>query len=294
MKHFFTLLFFTVTLTLVGQENNSDFKNLVQLGDIYSKNVNATGEDFKNAVDALRTPGLNHIIDALIAVGEADEKLLTKKILSKPSAQELKYWYVIREIHYNNLPESAEDKSSEQVAEETLQKEVDSRWLLDNYYYRIQSGIAKLFNEKDLSTYDFNLDDYGLENDIEKAILYLSVSNALTQRFRVLNMIENYDKLLEFAEKLPTFNEKPYYEYTAFNFDDFEWIGYDKKESYKKSHLETHYSALYGHFVAFAKKQKGDELRNLYFNSIFSMPDYFKYAGELEESLQQLYSQSKQ
>ncbi|WP_298520991.1 hypothetical protein [uncultured Kordia sp.] len=293
MKYFFTIVFFTLSLTLVGQENNPDFKNLVQLGEIYSNNVNATGEDFKKSVEALRTPGLNHIIDALIAVGAADEKLLTKEFLSKPSAQELKYWYVIREIHYNNQPETTEVKSSEQVAKETLAKEIDSRALVDNYYYRIQSGIAKIFNEKDLSTYNFNLDEYGLENDTEKAMLYFSISNALTQRFRVLNMVENYDKLLEFASKLPTFNEKPYYEYTAFDFEDFEWTGYDKKESYKKAHLKELYGALYGHFVAFAKKEKGEELRNLYFNSIFSTPDYFKYAAELEESLQQLYSQSK-
>jgi hypothetical protein len=72
-----------------GQEK-TDFDNLVKLGEIYSKNVNATGEEFKKEVEKLRTPELNHIIDALVAVGEGDKKLLTKEFLSKPSEKELK------------------------------------------------------------------------------------------------------------------------------------------------------------------------------------------------------------
>lgn len=112
-----------------GQEK-TDFDNLVKLGEIYSKNVNATGNEFKKEVEKLRTPELNHIIDALIAVGEGDKKLLTKGFLSKPSEKELKYWYVLREIHYNNQPENSEPRPSEDIAKETLETEIDSRWLL--------------------------------------------------------------------------------------------------------------------------------------------------------------------
>lgn len=274
-------------------QKNTDYENLVKLGEIYSKNVNATGDEFKKQVENLRTPGLNHIIDALIAVGEGDQKLLTKKFLSKPSEQELKYWYVLREIHYNNLSENSAPRPSEEVAAETMKKEIDSRWLLDNYYYRIRGGIAKMFNDKDLSKYDINLDDYGLENDTEKAILYFSVSNSLTQRFRVLQMMKNYDKLLEFVSRLPTFNGKPYYEYTAFHFEDFEWIGYDKTESYRDRHLGSLFLALNGHFSALAEKEKRDEMRNLYFGSILFIPDYFKHSGGMENDLQELYNQSK-
>ena len=150
MKQIFTILFLTFSLLSFGQEN-ADFDNLVKLGEIYSNNVNA---NFKKAVEELRTPGLNHIIDALIAVGEGDKKLLTKEFLTKPSEQELKYWYVLREIHYNSQSENSEPRPNDQVAKETLEKDIDSRWLLDNYYYRIQGGIAKMFNNKNLSKYN--------------------------------------------------------------------------------------------------------------------------------------------
>ena len=292
MKQIFTILFLSITFLSFGQEK-TDFDNLVKLGEISSKNVNATGDEFKKEVEKLRTPELNHIIDALIAVGEGDKKLLTKEFLSKPSEQELKYWYVLREIHYNNQSENSEPRPNEEIAKETLETEIDSRWLLDNYYYRIRGGIAKMFNDKNLGKYNIDINNYGLENETEKAILFFAISNSLTQRFRVLQMMKNYDKLLEFADKLPTFNGKPYYEYTSFDFEDFEWIGHEKTESYKDRHLGSLFSALNGHFSALAEKEKTDEMRNLYFNSILFIPDYFKYSGGMANDLQELYNRSK-
>lgn len=291
MKQVFTTLLLTIALLSIGQIKNSDFENLVKLGEIYSKNVNATGKDFKMSVEKLRTPGLNQIIDALIAIGEGDVKLLTKEFLSKPSEQELKYWYVLREIHYNN--QSTEPKINEQIAIETIENDIDIRWLLDNYYYRIRGGIGKIFNDKDLSIYNIDLDDYGLETDTEKAILFFAVSNALTQRFRVLQMMKNNNRLLEFASKLPTFNGKPYYEYTSFNFEDFEWIGYEKIELYKHRHLGTLFMTLDAHLGALSEMNKQEEMRNLYFNSILFIPDYFKYSGSMENALNELYINSK-
>lgn len=292
MKQIFTILFLSITILSFGQEK-SDFDNLVKLGEIYSGN-STTGDNFKNSVEELRTPGLNHIIDALIAVRRGDKKFLTKDFLSKPSDQELKYWYVLREIHYNRQSKNSEPRQAKEIAKEILQKDIDSRWLLDNYYYRIHSGIAKMFNDKDLSKYDIDINDYGLENDTEKAILFFAISNSLTEKFKVLQMMKNYDKLLEFVNKLPTFNGKPYYEYTSFDFEDFEWIGYNKTESYKERHLGNLYSSLSGHFSALAEKEKKDKMRNLYFNSILFIPDYFKYSGEIEKDLQHLYNQSKE
>ena len=74
MKQIFTIFLSTLTLLSFGQNENPDFNNLVELGAVYSKNVNATGDDFKKSVEALRTPNLDHIIDALIAVGKGDKK----------------------------------------------------------------------------------------------------------------------------------------------------------------------------------------------------------------------------
>ena len=292
MKQLVTIFLTFWSLSIFGQSQEQDFNNLVKLGEVYSKNVNGTGADFKKSVEALRTPNLNHIIDALIATGKGDKRLLTNEFLTKPSLQELKYWYVLQEILNNHQSKDAAAKSSEQVARETLAKEIDTRWLLDNYYYQLHGGIAQLFNNNNLSKYNFNLDDYGLENVTEKAILFFSLSYALTQRFQVLQMMQNYGKLLDYAAKMPTFNGKPYYEYTAFDFDDFEWMADNKIESYKARNLGNLYAVLNDHFSALAHKNKTVEVRQLYFKSILRVPCYFKYATGIEKNLQDMYNQT--
>jgi hypothetical protein len=278
-----------------AQTDNQEFENLVKLGELYSRNVNCTGEEFKVTAQALRTDNLNHIIDAMIAVGEGDSRLLSKEFLNRPSETELKYWYVIREIHYNNQSKATPPKANRDVAREVLEKEVDSRWLLDNYYYyRIRGGVATMFNKADLRETDLNLDHYGLKDDTEKAILFFSVTTALTQRFKVLVMVKNFDKLLEFAGRMPTVNGRPYFEYTAFQFSDFEWQGYDTMESYKKRHIGNLYGAIGAYLTALTEKSRSDEIARLYDRSILSSPDYFMYSGGMEKDLQELYRRTKQ
>lgn len=280
-------------MTISLGQDQTELDNLVKLGELYSNNVNATGKDFKKQANKLRTPGLQHIIDALIAVGKGDEILITEEFLSKPSEQELKYWYVLRNIHYNNLTENGQPEPNIEIAKKTLSQDIDSRWLLDNYYYRINSGIAKLFNKGNLSKYDLDLDSYGLDNETEKAIFFLAISNSLIQRFRVLQMMKNNDKLFEFASRLPTFNGNPYFEYTEFDFEDFDWVGYDKTKSYKSRHLKDLFLALNAHFSALAEKESPEELRHIYYNSILYIPEYFEYAGEMKDDLKKLYKQLK-
>lgn len=293
MNKILILTFLLFPVFISGQNENKDFENLVKLGEIYSKNVNATGDEFRNSVEKLRTSNLDHIIDGMIAVGIGDKKLLTKEFLSRPNELELKYWYVIREIHYNNVSKEKEPRPNNIIAKEILDREIDERWLLDNYYYRIQGGIAKIFNDTDLSKYDFAIDDYGLKNQTEKAMLYFALINAMTQRFKVLQMLKKYDKLLEFADKLPTFNGKPYYEYTLFDFEDFDWIGYDKTESYKERHIGNVFQSVNAYFSAFAEKKETEKMRKIYFKSILFIPKYFEYSGAMENDLKEIYNQSK-
>jgi hypothetical protein len=291
----------TLTLTLLlfsifiyAQEENQDFENLVKLGEIYSKSFNATGDEFKNSVEKLRTSNLDHIIDCMIAVEKQDKKLLTKEFLSRPNELELKYWYVIREIHYNNVSSEHEPRPNNIVAKEVLKREIDERWLLNNYYYHIRGGIAGIFNAADLSKYNFDVNDYGLKNETERAILYFALTDAMTQRFKVLQMLKNYDKLLEFADKLPTFNGKPYYEYTSFDFKDFDWIGYDKTESYKQINIGNVFQSVNAYLSVFVEKKETAKMHEIYFKSILFIPKYFEYSGVMEKGLKEIYNQLKE
>ena len=205
-------LLFSIVVQAQLKLGDKDFKNLIAISEVYSKNPNGRGEAFAKSIDSLRTPKLNHIADVLIEVGKGDIKMLEPNILSRPNNEELIMWYVIREIHYNRVSKTKTSRDSSIVAREVLSQKIDERWLLDNYYYRIHGGIATLFNDADLSKYDINIETLGFKNQSEKSIFYLGFIDALIGgRFKVLKSLKKNDKIIEFSNKLPTINGKQYY-----------------------------------------------------------------------------------
>lgn len=276
-----------MTGSVRAQVEGRDFENLVKLAELYSQYVNG-GEIFNKRIDSLRTPRLDRMIDVMISVSDASDKLLEPVVLNRPENAELKMWYAVREVHYNNQSENKQRRLSRDVVRETLGQDIDERWLVDNYYYRVTSGVAKLFNTADLSALDIHLDAYGLNDETEKAILYFNLVSSFTTRFIVLQRMKNPTALLKFAARLPSFNGKPYYEYAAFDFDDFDWIGYDKLESYKQRHIGSLYNAIFSHFSAVER----DVAVMIYSKSILSKPAYFKYST-IEKDLNDFYKKMK-
>jgi len=271
-----------------AQMDTTKLNNLVQLSELYSSNPNATGEEFQKKANTLRTPELNHIIDVLILSGKGDISLLSPVFLNRPDIQELKLWYAIREIHYNNQPETKTKRKAIDVAREVLNKDIDERWLLDNYYYHIRNGVAMLSNTADLSGVNIDLTSYNLKNETEQAILYLNLVDGMTQRFKVLQAFKNNTKILEFSRKLPKFNGKEYYCYLNFGYKDFDWIGYDKHEKYNTRHIGNLYATLLTHYGALAVEENPDVANKLYLQSILYKHEFFKYS-EMKSFLNQMY-----
>ncbi|WP_375560948.1 hypothetical protein ACE193_25200 [Bernardetia sp. OM2101] len=273
-----------------NQLSESDFATLIKIADYYSNNVNLKGKNTISDLETFRTPKLDHIVSTLQVVSKADKSIFDKKYLSRPSNEELQLWYIIREIHYNNI--NSTKRTNEEVAKEVLNKEIDDRWLLDNYYYRLSGGISFLSNTANLKKININLDEYGLRNKTEKAILYFGIMQPLLTRFSVLSFVKNYDKVNYFAKRLPTINGKPYYYYTDFDYEDFDWIGHEKVESYNTRHLGTIYSATMSYMNALLDSKKEKQLKEIYANSIFVQPNYFKYAS-FTDDLNQMYKSYK-
>ena len=288
---FFTLLSFINFAQL--KLDSKDLKNLILISELYSKNTNASGSEFAKSIDSLRTPKLNHIADALIAVGKGEKSILTDKYLARPSNEELYLWYVLREIHYNLVSKTKAIRPNIEVANEVLSKNIDDRWLLDNYYYRIHGGIASLFNEADLSKININIDQLGFKNQTEKSIFYLSIIDALVGgRFKVLQMLKKNDKIVEFSEKLPSFNGRKYYYYTNLDFEDFNWIGFEENNSYSEVNIGNLYVVIIAQFSATSQLKGKSEAQEIYFNSILHEPKYFKFS-KAKDDLQLLFEKSK-
>lgn len=295
MKRITTLFLSLISIISFSQVKlvEKDLKNLIKISELYSKNPNATGNEFAKSVDSLRTKKLNNICDVLIEVGKAEKTILTDKYLSKPNSEELLLWYVIREIHYNQVSETKSKRPNIDVANEVLSHKIDERWLLDNYYYRIHGGIAKLFNDSDLSKINIDIEKLGFKSQTEKSIFFLSIIDAMIGgRFKVLQMLKKNDKIIEFSEKLPTFNGKKYFYNVNLDFEDFNWIGYEESKSYSEVNFGNLYTILIAQFSAVSQLKSKTEAQEIYFNSILHIPKYFKYSNSKEE-LQMLYDNSK-
>lgn len=274
--------------------SNKDLNNLVALSMLYSKNNMFKGDDVAKAANALRTPVLSHVIDVLIAHGKGDTCVLNKNYLSRPDNNELKLWYVIREIHYDQIDTTKKPSPAIDVAKATLAKNINEQWLVENYYHMsIVGGIAMLFNDADLSKYNFDLDSLGLKNEQEKAVFFLRVTDGLIRgRFLVLSYMKNNERIAEFVRKLPTFNGRQYFYFTNFNLNDADWVGYYAKESYMDRNIGDFLNTLYIQVVSAGAVKMPFTGREVYFNSILHHPEYFKYSKD-KDSLQKIYDGSK-
>jgi hypothetical protein len=290
----FICLYLTVTYGYAQPKlTDKDFNNLVALGELYTSNNMAKGDKFAQAANALRTRVLDHVIDALIATGKQDSTILENRFMTRPDNAELKLWYVLREIHYNRVDTSKKPLPNPDIARKVLAQDIDERWLLDNYYYRIITGLAMFFNTGDLSHHNFDLDKLGFKNDTEKAIFFYSIMDALANgRFRVLQYLKKPDKLNEFNQKMPLFNGKPYFYYTNLNIPDFDYMGYDRLESYQKKQIDRFLNTLLVQFTNTASLGDKFHAREIYYNSILYKPEYFKYSA-LKDNLQMMFDKAK-
>jgi hypothetical protein len=228
----------------------------------------------------------------LISSGKQDSTILNVTYWQRPSYEEMVMWYVIREIHYNSSNEKKKPRPNIDIAKEVLSSKIDERWLLDNYYYRSHSGLGMYFNSADLSHFNFNLDSFGLQNKTEKAICFLNIMEACAQRFKILAMFKSHALILQFAAKMPKINGADYFNYKDFDYEDFKWIGYDKVVKYNEWHVGDYYDVLIAQMVATDEIRGKKQGQTVYYNSILSEPNFFKYS-KAKDFLQKLNAKMK-
>lgn len=244
--------------------------------------------DFKNT----SPERFNGFINQLIISKDKPKKILDNELLKRPTHEELIFWYVIREFHYNNSEPDSLQKTQREIIDWILQDTIDERWLLDNYYYRISGRLKSLFNKANLSKYNFETDKLGFQNETEKAIFFFFVVNSCGQRLSIMRMTDKGDPE-SVIKRMPKINGDYYYKYQNFDYKDFDWIGYKKIESYNERHLGNYYSVLINHMDILFENKLAKEAHVIFDNSILSRPEYFKFSKN-EERLNKSYNMMKQ
>jgi hypothetical protein len=261
------------------------------LKDICSQYSQPNKEKYLKQLRKQTPTKFHNFIDQLIASKDDSDEVLKIKYLQRPTDEELTYWYVVRESHYNNSEPDSLKKTNDQILDWLTKEKIDDRWLLDNYYYRLSNRIGMLFNTADLSKHDFKLETLRLKNETERAMFVMFIINTCGQRLSVMKFTGKGDPE-SVIKRLPKINGKDYYYYKDFNYEDFEWIGYKKIESYNQRQMGTFYGVLINHLDLLLKGGQTEKAKELYRESILSNPTLFKYSAS-QKTLNDIYDKWK-
>ncbi|WP_430813850.1 hypothetical protein [Carboxylicivirga sp. RSCT41] len=278
------LIALVFTGSLTGLKASDLNNEIIELANIYrnfmfrNNPTNATFEQLSKTNSIELTTSTKFIKETITT----DNKLVSSDFLKLPDEATLKYIYIIRKVNLNIRDDQAKDNN--ELIDELTNTEIQRHELIDSYYDMLFSGVANKNRPFDLSEVDFQLNDYDLQDDTEKAIFFFKAMDLCGKViWGYMNIVRppNYKKAMSFIEKYPKFNGQPYYQYLDFSFPDFEMqMVKDKdKESYKSYYLNKYYDTLLSHLTCLSQKKKYKKERtNLLLGSILKEENYYKYS----------------
>ncbi|CAL2092902.1 hypothetical protein [Tenacibaculum sp. 190524A05c] len=290
-----TLVIFLISQ--VGFSQDLTYKNeLVSLAKIYKKfhfGSDPTTSYYKK-INSVSNNKLNHAKQLISEIVTSNNNLLTEKYLSKPDSITLKSLYIIRGVNWN-LHE-AEAKNNLKVVDSLLNEKTDYNELVSCYYGMIFSGVGNKNRPFDLSTINFELENYNLQNDTEKGIFFLTSMRTFGMMiWGYINVPKppNYKKALSYIRKYPKYEGLEYYRFTDLNFEDFK-LTIDKrkpKQSYKEYYIDKYIETLLYHSMCLSKKKKYRK-EKLLLESILKNNSYWKYT-EYKPTLEKIFKRVK-
>lgn len=276
-----------VQLTIVGftQPSNEDLISLAKIYRSYHFSNTPSQQVFQDLLtkqpEELKTSGV--FLAELIKSGNS---ITSKKYLTKPDQETLEHLFVIRSINWN-LAE-ADPMNNNKLIDSLRNSDTEYLELLACYYNMIWVSVANKNQPLQMADTNFDLNDYGLENDTEKGLFFLVSMRTLGQFiWGYMNVVKppNYKKALEKINEYPSFNSAPYYQYQYLNFPDFK-LTVDKREpkkSFKEHYINKYLNTLLYHSMCLSQKRKyQDEKDKVMLGSIMKNDSYYKYSENPE------------
>lgn len=209
-------------------------------------------------------------------------EIASTKYLTKPDSTTLRNLYIIRALNYNMYED--EPQNSNHLLDSLLNNINNYHELISCYYGMLFTAISNKNRPLKMSKYNFTLNEYELENDVEKGIFFLeSMEMFGTLIWGYINIPKppNFEKALEIIENYPKYNGSHYYEYLDLDFDDF-LLRVDKtkpKESFKRYYLNKYMNCVMSHSLCLVQnKETKKEALEVLFKSILANENYWKYS----------------
>jgi hypothetical protein len=276
----------------------SDNERLIKLAKAY-KDFMFMNEPTKDRLNSLKKDvpeNLKVATDFIIQNLLSKHHLLDKEFLTLPNEQTLNSIYIIDQI-FQNLNED-DPIDNNKVIENVSKKTISKYELVNNYYQMLFTGVGNKKTEFDMSKVDFQLDQYNLKDDTEKAIFFLLCMNyCRTEIWGYINIVKpaNTKKAYEYIKKYPKFNGMKYFQYSDLKFVDFETILEKGKdvESFKKYYIDKYYDLLLYHLLCLNKQEASEkEVNEFLLGSILRDSSYYKFTKN-KETLEEIFKEVK-
>jgi len=283
-------------MAIATYAQDTDHRKMIELGKTY-KNFMFRNEPTKAVLEEVTAdipPGLETATAFIAQCITTKNKLLTPAFLSRPDDPVLKHIYIIRALNLNMREENQIDNNK--LIDSLSKKEITPYELLDNYYDMLFAAVGNKNQPFNLSKTDFILNDYHLKDDTEKGILFLNCMELCNKTiWGYMNVVRppNTGEAYANIRKFPKFNGQPYYQYSEFQFPDFQMnIEEDKGlQSYKSYYLDKYYETLVFHLICLNKENRPEkEVNDLLLGSILKDRNLYKYT-QYKQTLEGIFSE---
>lgn len=261
-------------------------KEIVELGKIYrtSHSLSDANESQLAILKKYKGTQLEKVSEFLIEATKENNNIIEFQYLKRPDSASLKLFHTIVMVNYNLYEETP--KNSYEIAKKYLEKQVSVYEQIQQYYGSLFISVINKNRPFDYSNRNWNLNELGFIDDKEKAVFFLVFIDKLgSQISSYLNAMRgpNWDGIESYSKLLPQINEKPYYHYSDFFFNDFQMMIYKKTRFFKEYYLQKYYEVLMGHLLMLNEKSyPGEKIQELLLTSILHEKQYYQYCNHLD------------
>lgn len=250
MKKYFLSYFLFFNIICFSQTSNNDFILLAEAFHKYHSIRNVDSLVIKN-LEKINSAENDESKEFILELIKPNNKTLSEKFLKKPNLKTLKSVFIIINLNYNMF--NTKPENNEQIIKKINAENISEEELLVKYYGTLIGNLVNKIETIDFSKINFNFRDLNLTTKTEKGIFFLIVMERLGGYYwanEYLSDLENSDDIKNIIKRYPKFDNKLYFEYNDFDFDDF-LITVDvgkPKSSFKNYFLKDYIGTLQYHF----------------------------------------------
>lgn len=238
MKRTFLILFILIANFASGQNEKVEFNKIIPKYILSSsEHSNKTFKVSENEFSQI-----DQIIMVLKELNKKENEITSEKFLKKPSDNTLVGYYFETKLKWNSFNQGFEKLKNKKVIKKAL-KEMPNRYeLLAFYYQAIFYDVMNKQSSMHLGNTNIDLDNLNLNDDTEKAIVFLTAMRTLGMQvdsYSKNHFPENCFRAENFVQNMPKFSGKIFYEFKLQEFTDFQ-MEVDKtkpKVSFKQYYL---------------------------------------------------------